>query len=105
MNEIDLKHRMREQGLDLNKAETLDEKVLVFERTLKIVISPRNQSDRTGFRNLTNWLRDSCKAKIFDMDCIFRRVLDFALEASGPGSKNPAAVFMSILKKELGYKK
>jgi hypothetical protein len=105
MNERDLIGKMNEQGLDLNKAETLDEKVLVFERTLKIVIQPRNQSDRTGFRNVTNWLRDECKLNRLDSGSIFRRVLDFAIEASGPGSKNPAAVFMSILKKELGYKK
>jgi hypothetical protein len=39
----------------------------------------------------------------FDKDTIFRRVLDFALEASGPKSRSPAAVFMYILKKELGY--
>jgi hypothetical protein len=96
---------MKEQGLDLNAVRTAEEKALVFERALKIVIKPKTQSDRTGFRNITNWLRDECKAGYLDTDTVFRRVLDFALEASGPGSKNPAAVFMSILKKELGYKK
>lgn len=39
------------------------------------------------------------------MNSIFRRVIDFALEASGPESRNPAAVFITILKKELGYLK
>jgi len=105
MNEIDLVHQMRERGLDLHAAETIEEKALVFERALKIAIKPRNQSDRTSFRNITNWLRDECKAGRLDTDSIFRRVLDFAIEASGPGSKNPAAVFTTILKKELGYKK
>jgi len=105
MDEIDLVKKMREQGLDLNAAETVEEKTLVFERALKIVIKPRNQSDRTSFRNIANWLRDGCKAGSLDTNSIFRRVLDFAIEASGPGSKNPAAVFMTILKKELGYKK
>jgi hypothetical protein len=103
MNEIDLVRKMREQGLDLNSAETIEKKALVFERSLKLVIRPKNQSDRTCFRDLTNWLLVKCNAGRLDSDTIFRRILDFALEASGPGSKNPAAVFMSILKKELGY--
>jgi len=104
VDEIDLVKKMKEQGLDLHSAKTVEEKALVFERALKIAIKPRNQSDRTSFRNIANWLRDECKAGRLDTNSIYRRVLDFALEASGPGSKNPAAVFMSILKKELGYK-
>jgi len=105
MDEVTLKRKMRENSLDLNTADTIEAKALVFERALKIVIKPRNQSDRTCFRDLTNWLSAECNRGAFDSDTIFRRILDFALEASGPGSRNPAAVFMSILKKELGYKK
>lgn len=105
MDEINLRSKMKKQGLDLNAAETIEEKALVFERALKIVIKPRNQSDRTCFRDLTSWLSAQCNSGQLDGDTVFRRVLDFALEASGPGSRNPAAVFMSILKKELGYKK
>jgi len=105
MDEVIFIRKMREQGLDLNEAETIEKKALVFERALKIVIKPRNQSDRTCFRDLTNWLSAECNAGDLDGDTVFRRVLDFALEASGPGSRNPAAVFMSILKKELEYKK
>jgi len=104
VDEIDLVRKMKEQGLDLLSAETVEEKALVFERALKIAIKPRNQSDRTSFRNIANWLRDECKAGRLDTNSIFRRVIDFAIEASGPGSKNPAAVFTTILKKELGYK-
>jgi len=33
---------------------------------------------------------------------IFDRILDYAKEASG--GRKPAAVFMSLLKKELGYR-
>jgi len=96
---------MRQLGLDLNKANGVEAKALVFGRALKIVIPPRDQSDRTAFRNLTGWIKGKCESGQFDEQSIFRVVLDYALEASGPGSKNPAAVFMSILKKELGYKK
>jgi hypothetical protein len=105
MNEIDLMQKMRERGLDLNDATTVDEKALVFERTLKLIIHPKDQSDRTCLRNLTNWLKAECNAHRLNRDSIFRVVIDYALEASGPGSKKPIAVFMSILKKELGYKK
>lgn len=104
MNEIDLVRQMKEAGLDLNAVKTIEEKALVFERALKIVIRPVDQSDRTCFRNIVKWLTDECEAGRLNPNSIFRRVLDFALEASGPGSKKPAAVFMTILKKELGYK-
>jgi hypothetical protein len=33
----------------------------------------------------------------------YEQVLRYATEASGPDSRNPAAVFMKILKQELGY--
>lgn len=105
MDEITFIKRMREKDLDLTVAETIEEKSLMFQRALKIIIPPRNQSDRTCFRAVNKWLVAQCEAGEFDADIIFRRILDFALEASGPGSRNPAAVFMSILKKELGYKK
>jgi len=36
-------------------------------------------------------------------DSVFKILIDFALEASGPFSRVPAAVFMSILKKEFDY--
>ncbi len=105
MDEIELVKKMKEAGLDLNAAETIEEKALVFERALKIVIKPKDQSDRTSFRNIRNFLKDGCETERFHTNSIFRRVLDFALEASGPGVKNHAAVFTTILKKELGYKK
>ena len=96
---------MKAANLDLNAVETIEEKALVFERALRLVIRPKDYSDGTCFRNLTRWLKTETEAGQFSENIIFRRVMDFALEASGPGSKNPAAVFMSILKKELGYKK
>lgn len=105
MDEIDFIHKMKEVGLDLVTAETLDAKALIFERALKILIKPKDQSDRTSFRNVIKFLKEGCGNGKFDESSIFRRVLDFALESTGPRVKNPAAVFMSIMKKELGYKK
>lgn len=103
MDECTLKRKMRESGIDLVGAETLDEKSLQFARALKIVIPPKDVSDRVTFHRVTSWLTRNCKLHRFDEDTIFRRVLDFAVEASGPKSRNPAAVFISILKKELGF--
>ena len=74
------------------------------ERALQIVLPPKNRSDRTCFRNIAKWLMAGCDTGTFNEKVVFRLVLDFALEASGPKSRNPAAVFMSILKKELRYR-
>jgi hypothetical protein len=105
MNSITLRKEMEKSGINLANADCLEEKQLAFERALKIVIPPKDQSDRTSFRNISNWLAQGCLSNKFNEYIIFRRVLDFALEASSPSSRNPAAVFTSILKKELGYKK
>jgi hypothetical protein len=55
----------------------------------------------TCFHWLSQWLVKEITFKRFD-EHIFRRVLDIA-GVSATGSRNPAAVFMSRLKKELGY--
>lgn len=96
---------MQEQGISLTEADTLEDKQFAFGRALAIVIPPKDQSDRTSFRRISNWLVAGCRDGRFDEHIIFRQVIDFALEASGPESRNPAAVFTTILKKELGYKK
>ena len=74
-----------------------------FLHTLAEVIPSKDCSDRTAFRRVAKWLADECTAGRFDVE-IFPFVLDLAREAAGPGCRKPAAVFMSLLKKELGYK-
>jgi hypothetical protein len=64
------------------------------------IIKPINQSDRTCFRNITSWLMAGCATGRFNYE-IFNRVLDYAKEAAG--CRNPAAAFVSLLKKELDY--
>jgi hypothetical protein len=75
---------------------------LRFNDALSRLIPPRSRSDRTCFRNVANWLVDGCSGGRFTDD-IFERVLDYARQARQ--GDNPAAVFMSILKEELGYEK
>jgi uncharacterized protein YdaU (DUF1376 family) len=74
---------------------------LYFNSALTNIIRPRSQSDRTCFRNVTNWLTKGCTEGTFTQE-IFARVLDLAEEAKT--GRKPAAVFMALLKKYLGYK-
>lgn len=76
-------------------------RALSFNEALISIIKPRNQSDRTCFRNITNWLICGCATGRFN-EQIFDRVLGYAREAST--GRNPAAVFMALIKKELGYR-
>jgi hypothetical protein len=64
-----------------------------------------SQSDRTSFQRISAWLVAKCSCGALDEHEAFARVLDFAREAANPKSRNPAAVFTSILKKEMGYPK
>ncbi len=54
----------------------------------------------TDFRNVGRWLVAGCASGRFDGE-IFARVLDCAREARA--GNNPAGLFMTLLKKELGY--
>jgi uncharacterized protein YdaU (DUF1376 family) len=77
-------------------------KALHFNDALIRIIPPASRSDRTCFRNVTNWLNEGCVSGRFTGE-IFGRVLDYAKQARQ--GKKPAAVFMAILKEELGYEK
>ena len=81
---------------------SLASKMLNFNELLTQIIKPRNQSDRTSFRNIGNWLMVKIQTGVFN-EQIIPRVLEYASEAVKGRSRNPAAVFISILKKELGY--
>jgi len=74
---------------------------LNFDSALTNIIKPRTQSDRTCFRNITKWLTAGCATGQFNNE-IFDRVMDYAREASA--GRNPPAMFMSLLKKELNYR-
>ena len=76
-------------------------RALSFNEALLSIIRPRNRSDRTCFRNITNWLIAGCATGRFNEE-IFDRVLDYAREANT--GRNPAVVFIALLKKELSYR-
>jgi len=105
MNEKTLKELMKRDGITLIGELTLEERALNWQRAVKIILPPKDVSDGTCIKNISRWLVEQVKSNKFDEYAIFRRVLDFAVEASGPGARNPFAVFISILKKELNYLK
>jgi hypothetical protein len=75
---------------------------VIFSERLSQIIKPRDQSDRTCFRRIANWILRKINTKELPATT-FETVLGFAVEAAGPDSRNPAAVFMKILKTELRY--
>ena len=104
MDALELRKIMLDMGLTITEGSDKI-RFLHFERTLKIIIPPKNQSDRTNIRNIVRWVNEKCDAGVFDINETLARIIDFALEASGPESRVPAAVFMHVLKKELAYPK
>ncbi len=73
-----------------------------FHQTLIDVIPPKNQSDRTCFRRIACFLEIQIKHGLYD-ESIYHSVLNLAAEAKLPGSRNPAAVFTAVFKKEFDY--
>jgi uncharacterized protein YdaU (DUF1376 family) len=69
-------------GLASSSSDTVRPEVqaLYFNQHLTNIIRPRSQSDRTCFRNVTNWLTKGCAEGMFTQE-IFARVLDLADEA------------------------
>jgi hypothetical protein len=104
MTEVELRKIMLEKNLSVvGKDITSEEKRRNMIKTLNIIIPARSPSDRVTFRNAVRYFYDASIRSGREPDDMFRILIDFALESSGPRSRNPAAVFMSILKKEFGY--
>ena len=106
MKEIELRQIMKQSGLAvIGDSITAGEKTANMLKTLFIIIPPKSISDRTTIRNVVKFYSEQAKSKGQQPDSVFKILVDFALVASGPFSKIPIAVFISILKKELGYLK
>ncbi|MHC4462081.1 MAG: hypothetical protein ACYS6W_11180 [Planctomycetota bacterium] len=104
MTEVELRKIMLSKNLSVvGKDITSEEKRHNIIKTLHIIIPPRSPSDRVTFRNAVRYFYDAAISSGREPDDMFRILIDFAIEASGPRSRNPAAVFMSILKKEFNY--
>jgi hypothetical protein len=66
------------------------------------IIRPKTQSDRTCFWKICLWADRKVRTKLKEPDFL-ELVVDYAREANGPDCKKPAAVFVSLLKRELKY--
>jgi hypothetical protein len=104
MDTITLRQLMIRDRLTV-KEGSISQRTAHLEKALRLILPPKNQSDRTCFRKVATWLGQKCSNDLFNPDEVLPRVIDFALEASSPGANNCHAVFMSILKKELNYPK
>ena len=105
MEEIELRRIMKIRNLAVIWVDvSTEDKVASMIKALYIVIPPKSVSDRTTIRNVVKFYSKLAESQGQPPDSIFKMLIDFALEASGPFSRIPAAVFMTIIKKELGYK-
>jgi len=103
MDERTLKKRMIERGLSVREG-TNARRITHLGETLKIIFGKGTYADKVTFRRFCAWLLDRCDAEAFEPDEVLPRIIDFALEAANPQSRNPRAVFISICKKELRWK-
>ena len=102
MREIDVRRLLREAGLDL-RAESLDDALNALEFVLTSVLPYDKSADRMAKRRVLAWLRSKAGCQGFEHREVIPIIADFAFEAASPEAKNPQAVFLSLLKKELGY--
>ena len=104
MDEKQLRNIMIERGLSVVGDElSFEDKCRNMRQTLYVIIPPRSIADRTTLRNVVENYAKIANDKGQPPDSVFKMLIDFALEASGPFSRVPAAVFISILKKEWNY--
>jgi len=90
--------------IDKQGEKELTIKTLQFSEKLKQIIRPKDQSDRTTFRRIAEFFKMGIAEGRYSEE-IFAIVLQWATEAAGPNSRNPAAVFIKILKEETNYGK
>jgi len=91
----------------MNPKVSIEKRKMYFEGCFKEILRARDQSDRTSLIRITRWLGEQCEAGKLDEEIVFGQVLNWAREVAVGETKrevrNPWAVLMSILKKELGY--
>ena len=66
-------------------------------------IKPMTISDRTCFKKISRYIAGLIESEAISEQEAVSRVKDYLRESISPGVRNPAAVFVSIMKKELYY--
>jgi hypothetical protein len=91
-----------EEALNLS-SNSFRSSYLLLYTALTEIITPRSQSDRTGFRRICRWAAHQSERGVFSIHEGGKHILRLAAEATGERCRVPAAVFMALIKKELGY--
>ena len=78
---------------------------LKFYSAIVTVIRPQSQSDRTTFGRVCRHLAELVRRERLTSQEAWRRLEDAVREAIDPRSRNRAAVFVHIMKREFGYGK
>ncbi len=73
-----------------------------FNLKVTDLLKPRTRSDRTCIRNVAEFL--TYQADKESSDYVFKLAFDFAVQSKAD-AKNPMAMFMTLAKSELGYRK
>jgi hypothetical protein len=78
-------------------------KAILTAEELGRILKPKDIADRTCFLNVGLWMDGVCRDEA-EYKSLSGIVFVLANEAAAPSSRNRAAVFMSLLKSQLGYK-
>ena len=87
---------------DIRLGRQIDYHSMRFVDVLNKTLRASSRSDRTCFNNVARFLADGCRDGKYTIE-IFDRALEYAKEARS--GENPNALFMSLMRSELGYKK
>lgn len=94
-------------GSVVSEVYSIEKRRVVFVEVLKGVLPTRNQSDRTCLYRVGKFLVKRCDDGRSDETAVFREVLGWAESIAADKKagtvRNGWAVFMSMMRKELGY--
>ena len=102
MTEVALKSWMAKRNLTILDGSPA-ERTETLRRVIVHCLPRKSVSDRTCHRNIVGWIRSQLDKETIDSTAFLRRLIDAVIEATNPSVRNANAVFMTILKKELGY--
>ena len=88
----------------LTSSITFQSETLSLTERLRAILPPRSQSDKTCLANVARWFYSQKAAGVFD-DSTRCKILEHATRCGSSSASRPAALFMSILKKEFNYGK
>jgi hypothetical protein len=86
--------------MNLNKPFSM--RAILTAKELDRILKAKDISDWTCFLNVGLWMDEVCKDAA-EFKSLSEIIFALAKEAAAPSSRNRAAVFMSLMKSQLGY--